>query len=651
MAVRELAVLVVSHGRADLLARTLDSVGKHLPGLPVHVWDNRSPGSAEVAELAARRPEVRWTLSDADIGRVAAMNRLAAQVPDHDMLHLGSDAELLGPLLGARAALAVTRVAVAAPTVQDPEGVEERWDVARRAQTVVRDLVDAAGYARRLRGRAVSDRYATAPTDVDGYLTGCCLLVSRDAWTEPGPFDERFSVHGEDAAWQRTARAAGWSSRLVDDPDPQVRCAAGGACPDDPLASRRDEELRLAAQVMVLGNARNRGPGTLLSLGTIVLDRVQRPRIAARRRRREAQRARAAGGPEVVITTNGLSNGGAERQRVLLANALVERRHPVTVVCLQKLGRYAAELDPRVRLVLQPWWQPVAGGDGDDAVVIGGVTNTEIGFARGWRALARATGQRRRWLPATHDPAVLDRPTYTARQARALRSADGLVVLSPQHRVDLTRHQELTPSVMVAPNGVPPVDDAAVRSGRLPASGPVRFGMLTRLVEYKNPLLLADALDALGPDHAGDWTLDVFGDGPDRARLEAATPTHLRDRVRWRGPSPGPDAAFTDIDVLCVPSGFEAFPMVMVEAMVRGIPVMASASGSVPDMLGHGAAGVVVEPVTREAWTAALARVLDDRPGLDRLAEAGRERAVAQYTDAAMADAYERAIAAVLVPR
>ena len=51
--------------------------------------------------------------------------------------------------------------------------------------------------------------------------------------------------------------------------------------------------------------------------------------------------------------------GGAERQRILLANELVARGHPVSVVCLKELGRYVTELDPRVRLSLQPFWQPV----------------------------------------------------------------------------------------------------------------------------------------------------------------------------------------------------------------------------------------------------------------------------------------------------
>ncbi|HEY2221549.1 glycosyltransferase [Actinomycetospora sp.] len=646
---RELAVLIVSYRRADLLDRALRSVEKHLPDARVHVWDNASSGSADVRELATGWPEVTWTFSGTNVGYIAAMNGLAAQVPDADMLHLNPDAELIGPLTAAREALAGPRVAAVSPTVLDPEGRERPWDVAHREQSVVRSLLNAAGYAQRLRDHprlgGFSDLYPTAPREVDGYMAGCCLLVSRDAWNAMGPFDERFFVYGEDATWQPAARRAGWRLVLVDDDGPQVSHTAAGTQLDDPLATLRGADLLRASQVMSLGNAGNRGAGTMFSLGTATLERIQRSKRTVRRRRLTAVRDRAAGRPGVLVTTNDLDLGGAERQRVLLANALVARGHPVTMVCLQGLGLYTAELDPRVRLALQPWWQPVVDVAGDEAIVVGGVTNTEVGFARTWRALGRAgralrTGEQRRWwMPATHDPAELDRATYSDALASSLRSADGLLVLSAQHHTDLTRHQRLTDLVMAAPNGIPAADPRPFRPAA-EETMPVRFAMLTRLVEYKNPLLLIEALDTLRRD---DWTLDIFGDGPDRERLEAATPDRLRDRVRWRGQVAGPDAAFDESDVLCVPSGFEAFPLVMVEAMTRAVPVMASASGTVPEMLDDGRAGVVVAPTSREAWSEALGAVLDDRAGLGALGEAGRVRALAHYTDAAMADAYQQA--------
>jgi glycosyltransferase involved in cell wall biosynthesis len=646
---REPTVLIVSHRRVDLLDRALAGVEKWLPEARVLVWDNRSTDSPAVAELAARRPDVEWTLSESNVGYAIAVNRLMARVPDGDVLLLDPDVELLGPLTRVREVLAEPGVAVVAPTGDGlADDGDEPWDVARRPQTVLRDLAAVAGLAPALRGRPGGELYRRAPEEVDGYLTGGCLLVAREAWDALGELDDWFFDGGEDAAWQRLAREHGWSLRLVDDDGPQVRRTPARG--DDPWAAR-NEDLRRAARALVLGTGADHGPGgnggrgRVFSAAALVLDRVQPSQRARRRERRTVEARRSGGRPTIVIATNGVALGGAERQRVQLANELVARGHPVVVVCMQHLGILLGELDPRVRLVFQPWWQPVVDVGTEDAIVIAGGTRTEIGFALGWRAQARVAGGRRWWLPALHDPAEPDHPTFSEVQARALRSADGMLVLSAQHHRDLTRHQRLHDTVMVAPNGVPAAEPLPFRAD---PAGPLRFGMLSRIKEYKNPMLLVHALDALGADRRREWTLDIFGEGPDRERLTAESPAHLRDRVWWRGPSPGPDHAFAEFDVLCVPSGFEAFPLAIVEALTRGMPVMASASGSVAEMLDHGRAGVVVEPVTREAWAAALDGVLADRNRVAALGEAGRRWGLENYTVSAMTDAYQRAFARVL---
>jgi hypothetical protein len=53
----------------------------------------------------------------------------------------------------------------------------------------------------------------------------------------------------------------------------------------------------------------------------------------------------------------------------------------------------------------------------------------------------------------------------------------------------------------------------------------------------------------------------------------------------------------------------------------------------------------LLDPTTAAAWSTALRAALDDRDGLAALGEAGRVRALAHYTDAAMADVYQQAIA------
>ncbi|MCE7005496.1 glycosyltransferase [Kibdelosporangium philippinense] len=628
-AARPLSVLVVSYRRADLLRRCLDSVHKHLSGCRVLVWDNLSEGSLAIRELQSEYPDVDWVFSDSNVGYAAAINGLAERTED-DMLLLNPDAELTGPLTKSRAALSQGKVAAVSPKVQDDADGPD-WDVARRKQTVLRSLVSHSGYGKRLRGNALSDYYPQQPGEVDGYLSGCSLLISHAAWDELGGFDNKFFVYGEEAAWQRKAREHGWRLILADEND--VRHAAAGTMAGDPLKERRARDFLRAGQAEMLGMS-NYGPGAIFTAGLNLLDRVQRSHRQDRSKEKAAARAKAQPGkPSILLTSNELCQGGAERQRVLLANELSRRGYPVTLACLQHFGPLTPELDPSVRLILTPWWQPLVDLPTKDAVLITGVTNTEAGFAAGWKALNRHG----KWLAATHEPAEENKPTYGDKLAKVINRSDGVIALSPRHWDAITRHQQLNGKHFIAPNGVPKQQDRGFTPSK-----PVRFGMLSRIVEHKNPHLLVQALTGLDER---DWTLEIYGDGPDRAKLQAMAPED--SRVRWHGASPGPDHAFGTFDVLCVPSRAEAFPLVIVEAMARGLPVVSSAVGSVPDLLDNGRAGVLVENVTAAAWAAALRPIIEEPTRLTALAAAGARRAAELYTVDAMTDAYETAIAAV----
>lgn len=613
-----LAVLVVSYRRADLLAACLASVAEHLPESPVYVWDNASDGSDAVRALAEHHPDVDWTFSAANVGFAVAVNGLAARLgPGADLLLLNPDAVLTGDLAASRTALAEPRVAAVSPR-------GDGGDTAHRPLTTTRALVSEAGYADRLRGRRWSDLYAENPTEIEGYLSGACLLLARAAWDTLGGFDAAFVLYGEEADWQRRARAAGWHLRLADEPG--YTHTAAGTVGDDPLLARRSRDLLHEAQAHRLQTTAGVHRADVYAAGVGILERVQRSK------RTVAPRTDA---PAVVFSTNTLDVGGAERLQVHLANSLAARGLDVTIICVQRFGVLAPSVSPRVRLVRRPWWSPVSlPARPGRTVLLTNETNTEAGLGLAWR-----TGRRdRRWFVAAHTPVAADTPTYGPGLVAALRRADGVIALSASHRDDLRRHHDLGDDVVVIGNGVPAADPVPA----LGEAGPLRLAVVSRISEAKNPHLLVAALDRLP---AGlDWTLDIWGDGPDRARLETLTPDRLRDRVRWRGWATDPGAAVAAADVLCQPSGAEVFPMVLLEAMARGVPVMASGVAAVPEILDHGRAGIVVAPVTEQAWAAALAAVVTDRDRLRALGAAGRERMIARYTLDATVDRYEELI-------
>jgi hypothetical protein len=161
-----LAVLVVSAGAAEPLERTLDSVAKHLPGARVLVWCQPVAAADDAADdrtgLPGTQPDVDWTVAEADAGRVAARNALAARADaasgtTADLLLLEPGAELLGPLTAARAVLAGPGVAAVAPAPEPDPADSHPWDaVVRRTPSLVRDLVAYAGADDRFRGRAAA---------------------------------------------------------------------------------------------------------------------------------------------------------------------------------------------------------------------------------------------------------------------------------------------------------------------------------------------------------------------------------------------------------------------------------------------------------------------------------------------------------------
>ena len=152
----------------------------------------------------------------------------------------------------------------------------------------------------------------------------------------------------------------------------------------------------------------------------------------------------------------------------------------------------------------------------------------------------------------------------------------------------------------------------------------LRIGFVGRLIPHKGVDVLLEAV-------AGDrrMTVEVFGAGPEADALVAtAARLGITDRVTFHG-HVGEEAipdTYRCFDVLAVPSvpmpgWLEQFGRVVVEAQASGIPVVASASGALPDVVGE--EGLLVPPRDPDALRAALTRLLDE-PGLwARLRAAG----------------------------
>jgi glycosyltransferase involved in cell wall biosynthesis len=159
--------------------------------------------------------------------------------------------------------------------------------------------------------------------------------------------------------------------------------------------------------------------------------------------------------------------------------------------------------------------------------------------------------------------------------------------------------------------------------------GPLRLLFVGNLIPRKRLHLLIDGLRRV-PSAA--WKLDVVGDPSADAAYAATVRQRLRrlddpSRVTLHGQVSDQvlKTLLDDAHVLAVPSAHEGYGIVYVEAMGRGLPVLAGPSGGVRDVVAAGETGYFVE--TAADIAEAIGTWADDR---DHLAEMGRA-AVAAY--------------------
>ena len=156
---------------------------------------------------------------------------------------------------------------------------------------------------------------------------------------------------------------------------------------------------------------------------------------------------------------------------------------------------------------------------------------------------------------------------------------------------------------------------------------------VSRLTEQKGVDVAVRALASL-PD---DVVLVVLSSTQEqRAELEAlGRELGVGRRLFLLGRLPDVAAWLRRAEVLVHPARWEGFGLAVLEAMLAGLPVVASNVSSLPELVVDGETGLLVRPDDPSALALGIARALEERA---RLGAAGRERARAEFSVARMAD-------------
>ena len=189
---------------------------------------------------------------------------------------------------------------------------------------------------------------------------------------------------------------------------------------------------------------------------------------------------------------------------------------------------------------------------------------------------------------------------------------------------DFLRTQFPSRKVFCVPNGI---DSAAViRAAALPcgyeAKRQKNVALIGRLVPVKRVDLFLEAAALLVRAHPGEYRFVVVGDGPLREEMIAlAERLDIRGDVDFLGFQNNSLGILKQMDCLALTSDHEGLPMVLLEALTLGVPVVAHAVGGLPEVLAGVAGQRLVTGHTAAGYAEAIAGLVGHHSLEDRLQE------------------------------
>jgi glycosyltransferase involved in cell wall biosynthesis len=222
------------------------------------------------------------------------------------------------------------------------------------------------------------------------------------------------------------------------------------------------------------------------------------------------------------------------------------------------------------------------------------------------------------------------------------RMTDVFLTVSAEEAED-ARRLRIHPQATAVLNGRSPAtfhpdaaSRAALRAGFGARDGDCVITVVSRLVRHKGHPELLRAMEAT-PDNAVLWVVGErlasdHGEDLDAhfARAEAALGPRLK-RLGYRHDIP---AILAASDVFCLPSHFEGLPMSIIEAMLTGLPVVATDIRGPREQVRHGETGLLVPPMQDAPLAAALSQLAGDAGLRARMGAAGRAMALETFDEA-----------------
>ena len=182
--------------------------------------------------------------------------------------------------------------------------------------------------------------------------------------------------------------------------------------------------------------------------------------------------------------------------------------------------------------------------------------------------------------------------------------------------------------LVVIHNGVDPNEFFKISRDYRKSSNEVIVTFVGRLAPPKDLLLLIDAIKLVP-----EIKLQIVGDGELRQQVEGYIfKNALRDRVILLGERFDIPKILAESDIFVLPSRWEGLPLTIIEAMMSGLPVVATRVGGIPELVDDGVNGYLVPSRDVNALAKAIRKLVSDVELRERMGKAGREKAIEKFT-------------------
>lgn len=172
------------------------------------------------------------------------------------------------------------------------------------------------------------------------------------------------------------------------------------------------------------------------------------------------------------------------------------------------------------------------------------------------------------------------------------------------------------------------------------SGGTVNILSIGRLVPKKGFGVLVKALKSIEKDHCKDFICRIVGDGPDREMLESQIANSgLSGKIKLLGAKKQNEIkeylSSSDMFVLpCIPSDdgdMDGIPVVLMEAMASGIPVISTSLSGIPELVIDGKTGLLCEPGDEYELATKIMNLIDSRKLRDELGIKARDHVIKNY--------------------